>query len=238
VDHSATFPSFQEYLEWKQQLYRRDNLPLYYDLSHISEEDAQKIKDRIAQHTIPIQHNPIRKAKTMATTTTTTKKTTRKPGAIKAELLALQIMTLNKPVTPAEINRHVGKGEYASKYMSALKKLGCEILSTKDGRKVATYTLTKEPDNIAELRATKTGPVEGPGPKTASKKTAAKPQSVGGLLSAEAFAEKHNAELAKPSFPGGPGDNFIDEGFVLVDGDSRDLESIVAQGLDLSAVED
>jgi hypothetical protein len=61
---------------------------------------------------------------------------------------ALEVIKVNKSVTPADINKHVGTGDYASKYMSFLKRDGFGIKVTKDGRKVVSYTLTSRvPDD-------------------------------------------------------------------------------------------
>lgn len=74
-------------------------------------------------------------------------------STIKPHFRALQIIHLNQPVTPQEINEHVGLA-YASKYISVLQTYhGFEFTVQKDGRKVVSYTCVKEPDNVAELRA-------------------------------------------------------------------------------------
>lgn len=65
---------------------------------------------------------------------------------------ALECFVLNKPVTPSEINAHVGDGDYSSKHVWYLRKFGFVFSVQKDGRKIASYTLIQEPDNVAELR--------------------------------------------------------------------------------------
>ena len=65
--------------------------------------------------------------------------------------LALEVLKLNKAVTPSEIDKHVG-GEYSSKYICQLRKRGFEFEVTKDGRNVVSYTLIKEPKNATEIR--------------------------------------------------------------------------------------
>lgn len=84
----------------------------------------------------------------------------RKKGLItKGEFIALQVIKLGKPVTPKEINDHVGIGDYAAKYISFLRnRHGFNITVQKDGRKVTTYTLVAEPDNAAEIRAKANAP--------------------------------------------------------------------------------
>lgn len=66
--------------------------------------------------------------------------------------LALEVIKLNKAVTPSEIDKHVG-GEYSSKYICQLRKRGFEFEVVKDGRNVVSYTLVKEPKNAADIRA-------------------------------------------------------------------------------------
>jgi len=65
--------------------------------------------------------------------------------------LALEVLKLNKAVTPSEIDKHVG-GEYSSKYICQLRKRGFEFEVSKDGRNVVSYTLIKEPKNVEEIR--------------------------------------------------------------------------------------
>jgi hypothetical protein len=74
---------------------------------------------------------------------------------VRGEFLALQLFdVVGKSVTPDEINKHVGRGDYAAKYMSFLRgRHGFEFTVTKNGRSVLHYTLTKEPANAADVRA-------------------------------------------------------------------------------------
>ncbi len=75
-------------------------------------------------------------------------------NGIRPEIRALAVLQLNKTVTPAEINAHVGTGEYAAKYVSFLNtRYGFTITTQKDGRKVVSYTMIAEPANAAELRS-------------------------------------------------------------------------------------
>lgn len=55
------------------------------------------------------------------------------------------------PVTPTEINDHIGKGNYASKHILYLKILGYDFTVTKSGQSVVSYTLIKVPDNHNDL---------------------------------------------------------------------------------------
>ena len=75
-------------------------------------------------------------------------------NGIRPEIRALAVLKLGKTVTPAEINDHVGTGDYAAKYVSFLNtRYGFTITANKDGRKVVSYTMIAEPSNAADLRA-------------------------------------------------------------------------------------
>ena len=54
--------------------------------------------------------------------------------------LALDLFKSKGTVTPDQINKHVGKGNYASKYVLYLKLAGHDITTTKQGRTVVSYT--------------------------------------------------------------------------------------------------
>ena len=75
-------------------------------------------------------------------------------NGIRPEIRALAVLQLGKTVTPADINNHVGTGDYAAKYVSFLNtRYGFTITANKDGRKVVSYTMIAEPANVAELRS-------------------------------------------------------------------------------------
>jgi hypothetical protein len=101
-------------------------------------------------------------------------------NGIRPEIRALAVLQLGKTVTPAEINDHVGTGDYAAKYVSFLNtRYGFTITANKDGRKVVSYTMIAEPANAAELRSAT--------PKTkVAKPKAAKVSKVLGLTKSEA----------------------------------------------------
>lgn len=63
----------------------------------------------------------------------------------------LQIAKMGVPVTPTEINDHIGKGNYASKHVLYLKILGYDFTTVKSGQSVVSYTLIKVPDNHNDL---------------------------------------------------------------------------------------
>lgn len=74
-------------------------------------------------------------------------------NGVKPELRALSVISLNVPVTPEAINKAVGTGNYASKYILYLKlHFGFDFSVQKEGRKVVSYTCIKEPANVADLR--------------------------------------------------------------------------------------
>lgn len=56
-----------------------------------------------------------------------------------ALVMTLDLLKSKKTVTPAEINKHVGKGNYASKYICYLKNRGHNIETTKQGREIVGY---------------------------------------------------------------------------------------------------
>lgn len=77
-------------------------------------------------------------------------------NGVRPEIRALGVIQLNKPVTPAEINAHVGTGDYAAKYISFLKnRYNFTFSVQKNGRQVVSYTLLKEPKNVDALRGAK-----------------------------------------------------------------------------------
>ena len=109
-------------------------------------------------------------------------------NGVRPEIRALAVLQLGKTVTPAEINAHVGTGDYAAKYVSFLNtRYGFTITANKDGRKVVSYTVIAEPTNAADLR--------GATPKTkVAKPKAVKVSKVLGLTKSEAKAIR--AEVA------------------------------------------
>ena len=117
-------------------------------------------------------------------------------NGIRPEIRALAVLQMGRTVTPAEINAHVGTGDYAAKYVSFLNtRYGFTITANKDGRKVVSYTMIAEPANAAELRsATPKAPKAkvAKAPKV-SKSVVAKENAA--VLRAEAAIEK-NAENA------------------------------------------
>ena len=99
------------------------------------------------------------------------------------------------PFTPEAIDQIVG-GEYSSKFVFYLRELGFEFSNTKDGRKIVSYTLIKEPADAAAIRgATASAPRgKNAAPKAPKIKAAkvAKPAK-----STKSIAEIKAANLAK-----------------------------------------
>jgi hypothetical protein len=107
------------------------------------------------------------------------------------------------PFTPEAIDQIVG-GEYSSKFVFYLRELGFEFTQSKDGRKIVSYTLIKEPADAATIRGANAsaprGAAKAPKAKTVSKalglsKTEAK--KIRDEVSAEKAAEIKATNLAK-----------------------------------------
>lgn len=64
----------------------------------------------------------------------------------------LEIMNVGDTLTPADIDKHVGNGNYASKHIWFLGKLGFIFDIKKEGRSVLSYTMIDEPANAADIR--------------------------------------------------------------------------------------
>lgn len=60
---------------------------------------------------------------------------------------ALEFLKSKGSATPAEINAHVGAGDYASKYVCYLKLRGYEIETIKTGRTVTEYKFIGDGDS-------------------------------------------------------------------------------------------
>lgn len=96
-------------------------------------------------------------------------------NGIRPEIRALAVFKVGVPVTPAQINDHVGTGEYAAKYVSFLNtRYGFTITTQKDGRRVVSYTMVSEPANAAELRGAQPKHPKAKTPKAAAPKKTVK----------------------------------------------------------------
>ena len=87
----------------------------------------------------------------------------------------LEIMNVGTRLTPAEIDAHVGNGNYASKHVWFLGKLGFTFDIEREGRTVVAYTMTDEPANAAEIRNPPAKVKAVKAPKTPKAKTAKAP---------------------------------------------------------------
>jgi hypothetical protein len=101
-----------------------------------------------------------------------------------AQFVALEFLKSKGTATPAEINAHVGKGNYAAKYVCYLKLYGYEIETVKDGRTVTEYKFISDGDsatrNFKWVAPADRGKVKTPKVKTAkvAKPKASKPVKV------------------------------------------------------------
>lgn len=137
----------------------------------------------------------------------------------------LEIMPLNKAVTPVEINDYIGRGNYASKHVLYLRLLGYEFDTVKTGRNVVSYTLIKIPAS-----KTATAPVVAVEPKIESPKKVVKPAK-------KSIAEIKAKNLAKLKEVGGRVNKETVKSFISDEWDSNfsvieDWDSI--DSLDLS----
>jgi hypothetical protein len=99
------------------------------------------------------------------------------------------------PFTPEAIDQIVG-GEYSSKFVFYLRELGFEFTQSKDGRKIVSYTLIKEPADAAAIRgATASAPRGAAKAAKAPKVKAVKPAKP--ATSTKSVAEIKAANLAK-----------------------------------------
>lgn len=72
------------------------------------------------------------------------------------------------PFTPETIDKIVG-GAYSSKFVFYLRELGFEFSQQKDGRKIVSYTLIKEPADAATIRSASPSKARGQGAAKAPK---------------------------------------------------------------------
>jgi hypothetical protein len=104
----------------------------------------------------------------------------------------LEVMPVGVAVTPEAIEAHANGGPYSSKWMLYLRMRGFDITVQKEGRKVVSYTLIKEPADAAEQRKGK----EKAAPKVKAPK-AAKPKKVKAAKQAKAPAAPATGNMAK-----------------------------------------
>ena len=78
------------------------------------------------------------------------------------------------PFTPEAIDQIVG-GSYSSKFVFYMRELGFEFSQNKDGRKIVSYTLIKEPADAATIRSATASSARGAAKTKTPKVKAAKP---------------------------------------------------------------
>ena len=101
------------------------------------------------------------------------------------------------PFTPEAIDHIVG-GSYSTKFVFYLRELGFEFSVNKDGRKIVSYTLIKEPADAAAIRgATASAPRGKNAAPKAPKVKAAKVATPKPAKSTKSVAEIKAANLAK-----------------------------------------
>ena len=108
---------------------------------------------------------------------------------IKRAARVLHAIQPGVPFTPEAIDQIVG-GEYSSKFVFYLRELGFEFSQNKDGRKIVSYTLIKEPADAAAIRGATASTSRGAA--KAPKVKAAKPAK-----STKSVADIKAANLAK-----------------------------------------
>lgn len=121
-------------------------------------------------------------------------------NGIRPEIRALAVFKVGVPVTPADINSHVGTGDYAAKYVSFLNtRYGFNITAQKDGRKVVSYTMIAEPANAADLRSMTPKAPKTKAPKIAKVKAPVTPKVVAPkkTSNSKSVADIKAANLAK-----------------------------------------
>lgn len=92
---------------------------------------------------------------------------------IKRAARVLPAIQPGKPFTPEAIDKIVG-GAYSSKFVFYLRELGFEFSQNKDGRKIVSYTLIKEPADAAAIRAATASAPRGKSAAAATKAPKAK----------------------------------------------------------------
>ena len=87
---------------------------------------------------------------------------------IKRAARVLPIIQPGQPFTPEAIDKIVG-GAYSSKFVFYLRELGFEFSQAKDGRKIVSYTLIKEPADAAAIRSAQASKARGAAKSAAPK---------------------------------------------------------------------
>lgn len=96
---------------------------------------------------------------------------------IAAHFVALDFLKSKGSATPAEINAHVGRGNYAAKYVCYLKLEGYEIETIKSGKTVTEYKFISDGDSATREYKWVPPALRGAAPKQKKVKAAAKPKA-------------------------------------------------------------
>lgn len=94
-----------------------------------------------------------------------------------AHFVALDFLKSKGSATPDEINAHVGRGNYAAKYVCYLKLHGYEIETVKDGRTVTEYKYISDGDSATRDFKWVPPAQRDAAPKQKKAKAAAKPKA-------------------------------------------------------------
>jgi hypothetical protein len=146
-------------------------------------------------------------------------------NGVRPEIRALAVIQMNKPVTPAEINDYVGAGDYAAKYISFLKnRFGFSFSVQKNGRQVVSYTLLKEPENVAELRGAQPKAAKVAVAKVAKSIKAAKPAKVSAAIAGQ-MNKSTKVDVVKSQF------GTTGEVSYAIDNDFDSMDGVDVKGL-------
>jgi hypothetical protein len=96
---------------------------------------------------------------------------------IAAHFVALDFLKSKGSATPAQIEKHVGKGKYAAKYICYLKLEGYEIETIKTGKTVTEYKFISDGDSATRNYKWVPPAQRGAAPKQKKAKAAAKPKA-------------------------------------------------------------
>lgn len=96
---------------------------------------------------------------------------------IAAHHTALAFLKSKGSATPDQINAHVGRGNYAAKYVCYLKLEGYEIETIKTGRTVTEYKFISDGDSATRNYKWVPPAQRGAAPKQPKAKAAAKPKA-------------------------------------------------------------
>lgn len=96
---------------------------------------------------------------------------------IAAHHTALAFLKSKGSATPDQINAHVGRGNYAAKYVCYLKLEGYEIETVKTGRTVTEYKFISDGDSATRNYKWVPPAQRGAAPKQPKVKAAAKPKA-------------------------------------------------------------